>query len=184
MSDEPEPADELWVFGYGSLMWDPCFSFAESAWGVVAGYHRAPCILSIRNRGTRETPGVVLGLERGGSCRGRAFRIEAGMADAAREALWAREMLNNVYLPRSLRVRLDDGRRPMALTFVSRRDHPQYAGGLTPDAAAILVAQGQGHSGTALDYLRNVVAHLDDFGIVEGPLHRLLARAEAIAART
>lgn len=181
MTGDPAAAADLWVFGYGSLMWDPGIPFAESAWGVVHGYHRSLCILSIRNRGTREKPGLALGVERGGSCRGRAFRISPGDATTAREALWAREMSNNAYAPRQSPVRLDDGRRVAALIFVARADHPQFAGGLAPEAAAALVAQGHGSYGTALDYLRNVVTHLDTFGIADGPLHRILVRAEALA---
>lgn len=172
---------DLWVFGYGSLMWDPCFAFAESAWGVIRGYHRSLCILSIRNRGTPEEPGLVLGLERGGACRGRVFRIDAHGAEAARAALWVREMVNEVYIPRGLPVRLDDGRRPTALTFVARPGHAQFVPRLAIADAAAMVARGRGASGTAIDYLRNVVQHLDDFGIADGPLHRLLALAEEIA---
>jgi Uncharacterized protein involved in cation transport len=174
------PAD-LWVFGYGSLMWDPCFPFVESGWGIVRGYHRSLCILSIRNRGTPEQPGLVLGLERGGACRGRVFRIEAPCVDAAREALWAREMPNQAYVPRGLRVRLDDGRTPTALAFIARPGHPQFVPRLAIADAAAMVARGRGATGTAIDYLRNVVHHLDAFRIADGPLHRVLALADAIA---
>ncbi len=175
-------ASDFWVFGYGSLMWDPCFAVAESGWGLIRGYHRSLCILSVRNRGTREQPGLALGLERGGSCRGRAFRIPPDAVATARAALWAREMPNEAYVPRLLSVRLDDGRRPAALVFVARPGHPQHVPHLATAAAATMVAEGRGQYGTALDYLRNVVVHLDGFGIADGPLHQVLSLAEAIAA--
>ena len=179
--------EDLWVFGYGSLMWDPGFPHREARAARLIGYHRALCVLSVRNRGTRDRPGLALGLARGGSCRGIAFRIAGTDADAARDYLWEREMANNAYHARVLPVRLlvaaEAGASMVdALVFVSRRDHPQHMAGLTPVEAARLVAQGAGLYGTALDYLRNTVAHLDDFGINDGPLHRVLALAEALAA--
>ena len=185
-ADAPWPAEgeDGWVFGYGSLMWDPGFPVAEAAWGHVRGWHRALCILSVRNRGSRERPGLVLGLAPGGSCRGRALRVAGVDAGETRAYLWRREMGMHVYAPRLLPLRLDDGRRIRALAFVARRDHPNYVGGLAPDAAAALVAHARGAYGTALDYLRNVVAHLDGFGIADGPLHQVLALAEALAAAT
>ncbi len=171
---------DLWVFGYGSLMWDPGIPFIESAWAVLRGYHRSLCILSVRNRGTWDRPGLALGLERGGACRGRAFRIATGDVDEACATLWAREMANRAYIPRLLPVRLDDGQQVPALVFLARPGHPQFAGGLAPETAARLVVQGTGSYGTALDYLRNVVVHLDGFGIADGPLHRILVLAEAM----
>jgi cation transport protein ChaC len=173
---------DLWVFGYGSLMWDPGYAFAEDGWGVLRGYHRALCILSIRNRGTVDRPGLALGLDRGGACRGRVFRVAAADVPAAVGYLWQREMANRAYIDRQLPVRLDDGRRVSALTFVARPGHPQYVHDLADEQAAALVATGVGVYGSALDYLRNVCRHLDDFGIADGPLHRVLACAERQAA--
>jgi glutathione-specific gamma-glutamylcyclotransferase len=181
---ETWPADkrDAWVFGYGSLMWNPCFLYVEARRALLRGYHRALCILSIINRGTSEKPGLVLGLDRGGSCSGLAFRIDSDNLAAGKALLWEREMLNGVYRPRVLPVRLVGGERVSALVFVARPDHPRYAGDLNSREAAALVAQGTGAYGTALDYLRNVVRHLDEFGIVDCPLHRVLRLAEATAA--
>jgi cation transport protein ChaC len=167
-----------WVFGYGSLMWAPGFVYCEARPARLYGWHRALCILSIRNRGTLECPGLALGLDRGGACRGIAFRIEPAEEEAARAYLWEREMSHGVYRPTILRVRLDDGGRVPALAFVARRDHPQYIRGLSTERAAALVAQGSGEYGTSLDYLRNVVEHLDATGIRDGPLHAVLKAAE------
>jgi glutathione-specific gamma-glutamylcyclotransferase len=178
----PGDGNDAWVFGYGSLMWDPCFPYIEARSALLRGYHRALCILSIVNRGTADRPGLALGLDRGGSCRGFSFRIDAPHLAAAKADLWRREMAHAVYVPKVLPVELADGGRVPALVFVARREHPQYAGDLRPEQAAALVAQGAGAYGTALDYLRHVVRHLDEFGIDDCPLHRVLRLAEAKAA--
>ena len=181
---ETWPADkrDAWVFGYGSLMWNPCFRCVETRRALLSGYHRALCILSIISRGTSEKPGLALGLDRGGSCSGFAFRLDQDELAAGKAVLWEREMRNGVYRPKVLPVRLAGGERVPALVFVARPDHPQYAGELESREAAALVAQGIGAYGTALDYLRNVVRHLDAFGIADCPLHRVLRLAEATAA--
>lgn len=174
----------FWVFGYGSLMWDPGFAFEAAHPALLRGYHRSLCVLSIRNRGTRERPGLALGLARGGACRGIAFRVAAEAAQAARQSLWHREMQTAAYEARQLPVRLlgqGGGAIVKALVFVSRRDHPQYCGDLPAAAAARLVVQGRGAYGSALDYLRETVRHLDAFGVRDGPLHRILALAEGLA---
>jgi glutathione-specific gamma-glutamylcyclotransferase len=178
----PGDGKDAWVFGYGSLMWDPCFPYVEARRALLRGYHRALCILSILNRGTVDRPGLALGLDRGGSCRGFAFRIDAPDLAAAKADLWRREMANAVYVPKMLPVEIAGGGRVPALVFVARRGHPQYVGDLQPEQAAALVTQGTGAYGSALDYLRNVVRHLDEFGIDDCPLHRVLRLAEAKAA--
>ena len=138
----------------------------------------ALCILSVLSRGTWEQPGLALGLVRGGSCRGFAFRIAAKQWPIFQPALWAREMSNAVYEPKTLPVTLEGGDRIHALVFVARPEHSRYRGDMPQDEAAALVAQGVGTYGTALDYLRNVVRHLDDFGVADCPLQRVLTIAE------
>ena len=177
----PEPGGDPWVFAYGSLMWNPCFGYEEARPARLHGWHRSLCILSVVNRGSRERPGLALGLDRGGSCVGLAFRLAAAEVAAARERLWEREMLHAVYVPRIAPLRLQGGRRVRALVFVAKPEHPQYTGDLPPAEAARLVAQGNGTYGSALDYLRNVVRHLDDFGIDDCPLRQVLRLAEAAA---
>ncbi len=171
---------DAWIFGYGSLMWRPEFPHVETQPALLRGYHRALCVYSVRYRGTRECPGLVLGLDRGGACRGRAFRVRAADLDGVMAYLTEREMPNKVYDPRWLPVELPSG-RVHAYAFVVRRDHPQYTGKLTPDRAVPLILQGQGVNGPCLEYLRNTVCHLDELGIADGPLHDLLRRAEKAA---
>jgi cation transport protein ChaC len=161
----PADMDEFWVFGYGSLMWNPGFAFLESHIAVASGYHRALCIRSWVHRGVQTAPGLVLGLDRGGSCRGLAFRVDATHRDDVIAYLRERELVTNVYRERMLAVRLTNGRRTMAVTYVADRQHPQYASGLSVDAAAAIVATAEGKSGKNSDYVLNTVAHLRELGI-------------------
>ncbi|WP_316978084.1 gamma-glutamylcyclotransferase [Shumkonia mesophila] len=174
----PLAAGDVWVFAYGSLMWKPDFAFAEARLARLHGYHRALCIYSIRGRGTEEKPGLVLGLDRGGSCMGRAYRVVAADWEAVRATLHEREMVTHVYAPVFRSVTLDDGRRVAAYVFVARRDHVQYTGRLPETRMVELVLQGTGMHGTALDYLAQTVAQLEALGIRTGPLHRLLKKAD------
>lgn len=171
----------LHVFAYGSLMWDPGFPVAATAVARLAGYHRALCILSIRNRGTPERPGLVVGLKAGGSCVGQVLRVADQDAAAVLAYLQERELSTHAYEARHLGVRLADGRCIKALGFVARPDHPQFVTGFSIAAQAALVAQGVGPYGSSLEYLRHVCRALDDRGLPDGPLHRVLAAAEALA---
>lgn len=168
----------FWVFGYGSLMWQPGFDFVEALTARAHGYHRALCIYSIRYRGSPTRPGLVFGLDRGGSCRGRAYRVAAENASEVIAYLDDREMLNKVYEPKYLNVRLDDGRTVSAYGFVARREHRQYAGKLPVARAAELICQGRGPRGSGLEYVANTVRHLDENGIHDDFLHRVLAAAQ------
>jgi cation transport protein ChaC len=179
--EKPADTDPFWVFGYGSLMWDPGFAYIEARHARVFGYHRALCLLSVINRGTPQKPGLVLSLDRGGSCHGVAFRIAPADVERTRRYLWEREMVTPTpaYRPAVLTARFRDGTPAKALAFVSEPDHPRYYRAESPEQAAVLVRQGCGARGTALDYLRNVIRHLDDLGIADGPLHCVLKAAEA-----
>ncbi|MCA8932874.1 MAG: gamma-glutamylcyclotransferase [Rhodospirillaceae bacterium] len=165
----------LWVFGYGSLMWDPGFASEESASGRLHGYHRRFCIYSHHYRGTPERPGLVLGLDRGGSCRGMAYRVAPETALEVLGYLWHREMITAVYRPRIGRVHLVDGRMVEALTFVADPRHPQYHAGRCVDAAAAMIRAGRGKRGPNRDYLLNTLAHLETLGIHDDGLRRVLA---------
>src|SRR5215217_6278552 len=132
--------DDFWVFGYGSLMWNPGFVFKSRIAARTFGYRRSLCVRSWVHRGTPEKPGLVLGLDRDGSCRGVAFQVQSKQRDAVLTYLRERELVTHVYLERTLPVMLADGRRVQALAYVVDRKHRQYAGGLAPDDAAGIVA--------------------------------------------
>lgn len=166
--------DRLWVFGYGSLMWRPGFDYVDRRAALLRGYHRAPCVLSTHYRGTPEVPGLVVGLDRGGACRGIAFAVAPDAALRVIEYLYLREMVTSVYIPKYLNVSLDGGGTARALTFIANTSHCQYAGRLAPQDAARLVRQGLGRAGTSREYVHNIVRHLEEFGIRDGTLHALL----------
>jgi cation transport protein ChaC len=161
---------DLWVFGYGSLIWRPGFDFAERTLATVRGYHRALCIYSHVHRGAPERPGLVLGLDRGGACRGVAFRIAASLRETTIAYLREREQVTLVYREAILSASLDDGRRVTAVAYVVEQDHPQYAGRLPLDELVRLVRQGVGVSGHDIDYVRSTYEHLAALGIEDETL--------------
>jgi glutathione-specific gamma-glutamylcyclotransferase len=167
-----DASDQVWIFAYGSLMWRPGFAYAEAAPARLHGYHRSLCIYSIVHRGTPEQPGLVLGLDRGGSCRGWAFRVDPERQAEILDYLDSRELVTDVYRRKRLPVTVG-GRRVVAWGYVVRREHPQYAGQLAPDRLLDLVRRGAGRSGRCRDYLFSTVSHLEAMGIVDGPLHML-----------
>jgi glutathione-specific gamma-glutamylcyclotransferase len=175
----PGKGEELSVFAYGSLMWRPDFPFIEIQAARLYGYHRAFCIVSTHYRGTAETPGLVLGLDRGGMCLGRRYRVAAKEAKAVADYLHGREMISGCYVPRCLKVRLEDGSEKPALAFVADRAHRDYAGRLSDDEILACIRRARGKMGTNAEYLRNTVLHLDELGIREGTLHRLLRQLNA-----
>ena len=174
------PKGDFWVFGYGSLMWSPGFSYKQKALARVHGYHRALCILSTRYRGTARRPGLVMGLCRGGSCWGMAFRVEAARVRQALARLWKREMPRRVYAPRLLRVQLASGREVRALAFLADPAHPAYVRELDLHGRARLVAQGIGQRGPCVDYIRNTLNHMHAVGVDDPHLKRVLQAALAL----
>ena len=157
--------DEFWVFGYGSLMWNPGFAFEEKSPARVFGFRRSLCVRSHVHRGTPDHPGLVLGLDRGGSCRGVAFRVDAQTRDDALDYLRRRELVTNVYQERVLPVTLAAGRQVKAIGYVVDRNHLQYAGALSVEKAAEIVATSSGQSGSNDAYVFNTIAHLKQMGI-------------------
>jgi glutathione-specific gamma-glutamylcyclotransferase len=168
-------AAQVWIFAYGSLMWRPGFEheLVLDAW--LRGYHRALCVYSWVHRGTQEHPGLVLGLDRGGSCRGRALGIPPEREAEVLAYLDARELVTEVYQRRRLPVVTARGRVP-AWCYVVRQDHVQYAGKLAEDRIVELVRHGAGRSGRCCDYVVSTVSHLEQMGIADGPLHALVRR--------
>ncbi|MFH5923480.1 gamma-glutamylcyclotransferase [Roseomonas xinghualingensis] len=169
----------LYVFGYGSLIWKPGFAFEATHPALLRGFHRRFCIWSHRYRGTPEVPGLVLGLDRGGSCRGIVFRVAASRAAEVLAYLEEREMSGDVYHRRLLPVRLlDSGAIRRAVTFVADRRAGAYCGPLPPDAAAAAIARGHGVMGPNRDYLLNTVSHLRELGLRDAGLDRIAALLE------
>ena len=173
------PRNNLWVFGYGSLMWDPGFPFAESRRGKIYGYHRSLCLRSVRYRGTDDKPGLVFGLDRGGSCTGMCYRLNVDDQFEVATYLQDREMLNNAYEPYIRTVTLDDGRCVDAILFVVRRQHPSYVRNLSADQIAGIVADASGQRGANLDYVISTIKVLEEFGIRDRALRRVGKLASA-----
>jgi glutathione-specific gamma-glutamylcyclotransferase len=166
---------DLWVFGYGSLMWRPGFEFIKQVPARLIGEHRALCVHSFDHRGTPEKPGLVLGLDRGGACRGIAFRVAGHLRDHTIQYLREREQTTNVYreVMRSVWL-LDEARqRVSALTYVVDRGHVQYAGRLSLAEQLRHVLQGHGRSGNNRDYVLSTVKAIEAQGFRDDQLHQL-----------
>jgi cation transport protein ChaC len=168
---------DLWVFGYGSLMWRPGFKFVEQVPARLIGEHRALCVYSFDHRGTPEKPGLVLGLDRGGACRGVAFRVAAGRHDDTIGYLRGREQTTHVYreVMRSVWLDNDARQRVSALTYVVDRGHVQYAGRLSLAEQLRYVGQGHGRSGNNRDYVLSTVKSIEAQGFRDPQLHQLAA---------
>ena len=165
-----------WVFGYGSLLWNPLFPIAEARAATVRGLHRRFCLRSLASRGTPDQPGLVLGLEPGGVCRGVAYRLPSPLALDELALLWRREMVVGSYRPRWVKVQSAE-RHLTALTFVVRRDHVQYAR-LGNDEQARIIADACGAFGSSCDYLMRTRAALAAHGIVDNYLETLARDVE------
>ena len=168
------------MFGYGSLMWRPGFAFVERQPAVLHGRRRAFCIYSVHHRGTPARKGLVLGLAPGGAVRGAAFRVADADWAQVHAYLKEREQPTETYVEASVAVRLADGRRAQALGFLSDTHHPQWAGALSFEQQAQLIAGASGLSGRNVDYLRDLVEHLRQDGIRDRGMERLLARVEVL----
>ena len=173
-------SDELWVFGYGSLMWRPGFPFTERVAATLQGRRRAFCIYSVHHRGTYARPGLVLGLAPGGSTRGMAYRISPEDWPEVYAYLLEREQPTETYIEARRPIRLADGRRADSLVFLSDVHHPQWAGRLSLERQAELIAGATGLSGRNVDYLRDLVEHLGEEGIRDRSMTALLAMVEAL----
>jgi glutathione-specific gamma-glutamylcyclotransferase len=174
------PEGEKWVFGYGSLMWRPGFPYAERRSARLLGRRRAFCIYSVHHRGTYERPGLGLGLAAGGSVRGAAYRVAEGDWQAVYDYLREREQPTETYYEAWKEVVFDDGKRAPALVFLSDVNHPQWAGALTLDEQAHLIAGAEGLSGPNIAYLRDLVLHLHEDGVRDHGMERLLREVEAL----
>lgn len=178
---------DFWVFGYGSLIWRPGFAHVETQRARLFGYRRSLCVYSFVHRGTRERPGLVLGLDRGGSCVGLAFRVPGELHGEVIAYLREREQVTQVYLERTLDVRLESGLSVPAVAYVADRRHEQYAGALDEADAATVVAGAIGQSGRNEDYVFNTLEHLGALGIrdrwLEGVARRVVPHGKEDGAK-
>jgi len=179
-------AEDLWVFGYGSLMWRPGFAFVERTPARVIGLHRSLCVYSFGHRGTPEKPGLVLGLDRGGVCRGIAYRVTGSERAATLDYLRGRELMAGIYVYletiRKVLLAKNPERSVQAVCYVVDRSHPQYAGRLTLEQQLHHVRQGHGVSGANRDYVLETVAALEALGVHDRDLHLLAERLKGTHA--
>ena len=173
---------DLWVFGYGSLMWRPGFDALERVPAKLIGMHRALCVYSFVHRGTPEKPGLVMGLDRGGMCRGIAYRVAAAKREETIAYLREREQVTSVYLETMRRIALEDEtrRQVRALCYAVDRGHVQYAGRLSVDESVHYVRQGHGRSGNNRAYVIETVRALEALGYRETELHLVAERLKGV----
>ncbi|MDZ4134036.1 MAG: gamma-glutamylcyclotransferase [Paracoccaceae bacterium] len=172
----------LWVFGYGSLIWNPGFPVAQTRVAQLAGWHRSFCMRSIHHRGTVDAPGLVLALDRaaGAHCAGVAFQVEAGAEAETLAALRERELISSAYLEDWLPLALQGGGEVRALCYVIDPDHVQYCGGLGLEEQARIIAAAVGGRGPNREYLFNTADHLESLGIADADLQWLAAKVREI----
>ncbi len=165
--------NNIWIFGYGSLIWNPSFNYDRRVAGRLFGYHRRFCLRTTITRGSPEKPGLVLGLDKGGSAQGVLFRIPASIAARECDLIWKREMLSDAYKPSWVKVKSSDGQVRKALTFIIRRSHPNFAAPISDEESIKIIAEASGIVGPNSEYLFKTEAALDSEGITDGKLKRL-----------
>ena len=177
MADSP-----MWVFGYGSLMWNPGFDYIDRQIATLNGYHRSFCMRSIHHRGTDAHPGLVLALDaaEGACCDGLALKVSADKAESVLDYLRERELISSAYVEAVLPVTLRDGQQVQAVTYVVDADHVQYCGGLPLAEQAGIIATAVGGRGPNDEYLHNTADHLHELGISDDDLDWLSARVKAL----
>ncbi len=174
----------MWVFGYGSLLWNPGFDVAEKRIATLSGYARSFCMSSIHHRGTVDRPGLVLALDAvvGARCRGMAMRVAPGKEQGTLAYLRERELISSAYLEKDLTVAFDDGSRVSAVTYVIDPHHVQYCGDIPLEEQAQIIAGAIGDRGPNTEYLFNTTRHLQEIGLHDPDLDWLASRVRALAA--
>ena len=173
----------MWVFGYGSLVWNPGFEVSEKVIATLPGYHRSFCMRSIHHRGTEEAPGLVLALDKtqDAQCLGLGMSVMAGQEDDVLAYLRERELISSAYLERNLQIDLADGRQVEAVTYIVDPEHVQYCGGVDLEEQAHIIAHAVGGRGPNTEYLYNTADHLTEIGLHDPALEWLNARVRALA---
>jgi cation transport protein ChaC len=173
MFENGKPEGDVWLFGYGSLIWNPAIEYAASTAMTIYGYHRRFCLWSNMGRGSPEQPGLMLGLDRGGACRGLGFRIPQQIAERELDIIWRREMVSDSYRPTWLKGRDEHGKPIQAIGFTVRRDHDRYTGPVAEESMAEIIAKAHGFLGPCAEYLINTVEHLNAMSMPDKSLQRL-----------
>jgi len=172
------PQSNLWVFGYGSLMWNPEFEYEQSSIAKVYGFHRRLCLWSVRYRGTAKNPGLVVGMASGGSCLGMIFKVPDANIKPTLEYLHEREMISDAYRPLIKRAHLINGDIFNALTFVSKTRHPQFAPKMSIETITDITSNAIGPRGSNSEYIINTARHLNSIGIFNTEIHQVAAQLE------
>jgi cation transport protein ChaC len=180
LAAQPAPGD-VWIFAYGSLIWNPTFHFAEQQVGRVHGWHRSFCLWTVTSRGTPERPGLTLGLDRGGSCGGVAFRLDPAVARHELGIVWKREMIGGAYVPRWVPVKTEAG-TVAAIAFAIDRNNPRYTGPIAAEKVAEVGAYAHGWLGPCSDYIYKTADALKALGIRDHGLEWLVARIRMLQA--
>jgi cation transport protein ChaC len=172
--------EDIWLFGYGSLLWNPAVEVAETRIGRIYGYRRRYCLRTRIGRGTPELPGLMLGLDRGGCCTGQAIKLDRRIAVGELDLVWKREMISGAYQPRTITVHLDDGGKVEALTFIINQSGASYVGDMPLDEKAQIIATAEGFIGSSYEYLVRTRTSLIELGLRDPYLDELSTRVEAI----
>ncbi|MGK3959950.1 gamma-glutamylcyclotransferase [Sorangium sp. So ce1667] len=178
---EHAPGADLWVFGYGSLLWNPAIAVADTRRARVHGFHRRLCLITRVARGTPERPGLLLGLDRGGSCDGMALRVPADRVVEELGILWRREMVDDAYRPRWVQAKSAEGTL-RGIAFVMNRGHRRYAPPMSPRETASIVVAAAGQLGTCRDYLHRTVEQLARLGIRDRQLFHIAKLVQSLEA--
>ncbi len=178
---EAMQADGIWVFGYGSLIWNPAFHFVEQRKGRIHGWRRSFCLETPMGRGSPDCTGLVLGLDKGGSCQGIAFRVDPDVAVQELDIVFRRELVSDAYRSRIVNVKSNDGDLK-AVTFVMNRESPRYCGHLDLEQVATKIAEAEGWLGPCSDYLYNTAEHVRELGLNDRSLFWLEDRVRALQA--
>ncbi len=181
LATNPHEDGAVWIFAYGSLLWNPAFHLVDRRDVRLFGYHRSFCLRTYMGRGSVDQPGLVLGLETSGSCSGQALKVDPRHLEEELSVIWSREMVSGAYHPKWVNLKTPDGDLP-AVAFVMNKGYQQYAGHLSFEEICHHLAHGSGALGCAADYLFETVAAMDKIGIVDKMLHRCEKRVREIQA--
>ena len=165
-------SEDIWLFAYGSLLWNPAITYKEIRLGHLFGFHRRFCLKTVLGRGTPECPGLMLALDHGGSCKGLAYRISREIADKELKLVWNREMVSSSYIAKVVQLRTEVG--PLkAITFAINRKDKKYSGRLSANETARVISRSQGPMGSCRDYLFKTIDKLTEHGLVDSHLNNL-----------